>query len=156
MNILKKIMTSIANVFRKLQTAKDVVRQLSKKSRFRRPFDKQHCKRSRPFLKSVGQHFYQIYWSLWSQLSWKKSVIVIWKILGLFVNILTADEKYSLVNRDSLMQHIQTQLSKKEKTFSQFFSVFLKCRLRVKHFRKKVTLTLYVFPELRLPKDMVR
>ena len=54
-------MTSIANVFRKLQTTKDVVRQLSKKSRYRRPFDKQHGKRSRPLLKSAGQHFYQIY-----------------------------------------------------------------------------------------------
>ena len=48
------------------------------------------------------------------------------KILGLFVNTLTADDKYSLVNSDNLMQHIiQMQLSPKEKTFSEFlFCIF--------------------------------
>ena len=56
------------------------------------------------------------------------------KILGLFVNTLTADDKYSLVNRDNLMQHIQMQLSQKEKKFSEFFSVFLKSRLNFENF----------------------
>ena len=46
-------MTLIADVFPKLQNAKDVVRQMSKKSCFRRPFDKKHGKRSQPLLKSV-------------------------------------------------------------------------------------------------------
>ena len=31
------------------------------------------------------------------------------KILGLFVNTLTADDKYSLVNRETLTQHIQME-----------------------------------------------
>ena len=34
------------------------------------------------------------------------------KILGLFVNTLAIDEKYSLFNRDNLTQPIQMQLSK--------------------------------------------
>ena len=50
-------MTIIAYVFPKLQTAKDAVREVSKKSRFRRNFDKLHGKRS----KSEGQDLYRIY-----------------------------------------------------------------------------------------------
>ena len=47
-----------ACVFPKLQTAKDVVREMSKKSCFRRPSDKQHCKRSQTLLKSLRQQLY--------------------------------------------------------------------------------------------------
>ena len=37
------------------------------------------------------------------------------------VNTLTADDKYSLLNRGNLMQHIQMQLSHKQKHFSKLF-----------------------------------
>ena len=57
--------------------------------------------------------------------SWKKSLLVICKIVGLFVNTLVADE-YSLLNIDNLTQPIQMQLSQKQKTLSKFFSIFLK------------------------------
>ena len=50
-----------------------------------------------------------------------KSVFVIQKILRLFVNTLTADEKHYLLNRDNLGQLIQRQLSQKQKTFAEFF-----------------------------------
>ena len=53
------------------------------------------------------------------------SLLVLCKILRLFVNTLTADDKYSLLNRDNLTQPIQILLSQKQKTFSQFFSAFL-------------------------------
>ena len=59
------------------------------------------------------------------------------KILRLFVNTLTADDKYSLLNRDSLTQSIQTLLSQKQKTFSQSLSAFLKSKLNFEHFAKK-------------------
>ena len=55
----------------------------------------------------------------------------------MFVNILTADDKYSLLNRDNLRQPIQMQLSPKQKTFSQFLSTILKSILKLKHFQKK-------------------
>ena len=45
-------------------------------------------------------------------------------MLELFVNTLTADGKYSLGNRDNLMQHIQMEISKKEESFSDFFFFF--------------------------------
>ena len=45
--------------------------------------------------------------------------------------------KYSLLNRDNLTQPIQMQLSRKQKTFSQFFAAFLKSSLNFEHFQKK-------------------
>ena len=64
-------------------------------------------------------------------------MLVLCNILRLFVNTLTADDKYSLVNTDNLTQSIQTLLSQKQKTFSQFFSSFLKSTLNFEHFPKK-------------------
>ena len=46
-----------------------------------------------------------------------KILLGICKALGLFVNTLTADGKYSLLNRDSLTKPIQMQLSKNQKGF---------------------------------------
>ena len=113
------------------------VRSMSNKSRFRWPFKKQYGKRAKTLLKSERQHLYHIYWSLWKQLSFKKCLLEICKILRLFVNTLTVDDKYSLLNRDNLTQPIQTQLSQKQKTFSEFFSPFLRYNFNLEHFRKK-------------------
>ena len=55
----------------------------------------------------------------------------------MFVNTLTADDKYSLLNRDNLTQPIRTPLSQKHKAFSQFFLEFLKCTLNFEHFQNK-------------------
>ena len=38
---------------------------------------------------------------------------------------------------DNVRQPIQMQLSKKQKTFSQFFSIFSKSRIKFEHFEKK-------------------
>ena len=46
---------------------------------------------------------------------------MICQILGLFVNLLTADHKHSLLNRCNLLQHFQMALSQKRKTCSDFF-----------------------------------
>ena len=50
--------------------------------------------------------------------------IVIRKILGLFVNALTADDKYFVLNRNNLLQDLQMQLSQKQKHFFNFFFHF--------------------------------
>ena len=55
----------------------------------------------------------------------------------MFVNTLTADDKYSLLNRDNLRQPIRTPLSQKHKAFSQFFLAFSKSTLNFEHFEKK-------------------
>ena len=67
----------------------------------------------------------------------KKALLVIYKILRLFVNTLTADDKHYLLNRDNLAQRIQMQLSQKQKTFSEFFFAFLKSILNFKHLPTK-------------------
>ena len=46
------------------------------------------------------------------------------EIPGLIVDILTANNKYSLCNSNRLLQPIQIQLSKKEKKFSGISLVF--------------------------------
>ena len=61
---------------------------------------------------------------------------MIYKILRLFVNILSAVDKSSVPNREYLMQPIQMQLSQKQKTFSQFLSAFSTSRLNFEHFQK--------------------
>ena len=50
---------------------------------------------------------------------------------------MTADGKYSLPNRDNLMQPIPTQLSQKQNAFFEFFLVFSKSTLNFEHFQKK-------------------
>ena len=64
-------------------------------------------------------------------------MLVQYKILALFLNTLTDDNKYSLLYRDNLMQQIQILLSQKPKTFSELSSEILKDRLNFEHFQKK-------------------
>ena len=60
-----------------------------------------------------------------------------YEILRLFVNALTADDKYSGSNMQNLSQEFQTPLSQKIKTFSEFFIAFLRCALTLEHFQRK-------------------
>ena len=53
-------MTLIADLFPKLRTPTNVVRYMSKKSRFKGPFDRQHGKRVQTLLQSDPQHRYHI------------------------------------------------------------------------------------------------
>ena len=62
---------------------------------------------------------------------------MICKILGLFVNPLTAHDKYSLVNIANLLQLFQMQLSQKEKYLLDFFFAFSKFRFNFEIFGKK-------------------
>ena len=60
LNICDKKMTFIADLFAKLRTPKNVVRYMSKKCRFKGPFDWQHGKRVQTLLRSESQHRYHI------------------------------------------------------------------------------------------------
>ena len=83
-------------------------------------------------------------------------MLVLCKILGLFVNTLSEDDKYCLLYNDNLLQPIHILLSQKQKTFSEFFSPFLKSTLNFERFQKKMTLIADVFPKLPSPKKVVR
>ena len=98
---------------------------MSKKSPLRGPFDNEHSKQAEKLLKAEHQHRYDIYWSLWRQFSWKKSLLVICKILGLFLSTLNADDKCSHLNGDTLLKHFQMQLSQKQKKIFPIFSSIL-------------------------------
>ena len=50
---------------------------------------------------------------------------------------MTADDKYSLLNRDNLTQLIPTQLSQKQKAFFEFYLAFSKSTLNFDHLQRK-------------------
>ena len=54
------------------------------------------------------------------------------------------------------MQTIQMHLSRKQKSFPEFFSAFLEPALSLEHFQKKMTLIAYVFPKLPTTKNVLR
>ena len=64
-------------------------------------------------------------------------MLVICKILRLFVNTLSLDDKYSVLYGDNLVEPIQILLSQKQKTFSELFSAFLKSAFNFERSRKK-------------------
>ena len=61
---------------------------------------------------------------------------------------MTADDQYSLLNRDNLTQPIRTQLSQKQKAFSQFFLAFSKSSLNFEHLQEKDDLTSWFIFEI--------
>ena len=65
------------------------------------------------------------------------SLLVIHKIIRLFVNTLTVNDKHYLLNRDNLTQPIQMQLFQNQKTFFEFFFTFPKSILNFNHLHKK-------------------
>ena len=65
------------------------------------------------------------------------SALVTSEILGLFVNTLTPDDKYSRRNIQIFWQQLQTSLSQKGKTFCRFSIVFLKCAWNLQHSEKQ-------------------
>ena len=55
----------------------------------------------------------------------------------LFPKTLSADGKYSLLDRDDLTQRIEMELSQKQKTLSDFFSSFFKSSLNLEQSQRK-------------------
>ena len=60
----------------------------------------------------------------------KKIFVSAMENLKTVFNTLTDDDKYSLLNRDELTDSIQILLSRKQKTFPEFFAAFLTYTLR--------------------------
>ena len=89
-------------------------------------------------------------------IEFQKSLLDTWKFFRHFFNRLTANDKYSLISKDKLMETIQMHLSQKQNNFSQFFFAFFKFPLNFEHFQKKMTLIAYVFPKLPTTKDVLR
>ena len=71
-------------------------------------------------------------------MKWRKFALFKFEILGLIVNRLTADDKYSRRNIQNLTQELQTAISHKQKTFSGIFTTSLKSITNSQAFAKKV------------------
>ena len=71
-------------------------------------------------------------------MKWRKSALFKFEILGLIVNRLTADDKYSRRNIQNLTQETQTAISQKQKTFSGIFITYLESIKNSEAFVKKV------------------
>ena len=83
-------------------------------------------------------------------------MLVLCKILRLFVNTLTADDKYSRIKRGNLAQPIQMLLSQKERLSLNFSPHLWNLHSILNIFKKKMTLIANVFPKLPSPKKMIR
>ena len=83
------------------------------------------------------------------------SLLLVSEIIRLFFHTLTADDKYSLLIRNKLLQPIRMQLPKKQKIFFELFDPFLKSKLNFQHFEKNMTPIAYVFLKLENAKRLV-
>ena len=110
---------------------------MSKRSCFRTLFANQRVNGFQTLLKSARHQYYPLLSPIRGKLSYKKSPSVWCEILRLFVNALTADDKYSGSNMQNFPQQFQTPLYHNQNTFSLFFIAFLKCAWNLEHFQKK-------------------
>ena len=90
----------MAYIVQKLKFAKQLVRPMSKKRRFRTTFHSQYVKLSETLVKSLWQHFYDTFSSIWVKLLRDLSPLMICEILGRFIYTLFVDEKYYLHNSE--------------------------------------------------------
>ena len=104
---------------------------------FRTPLANERDNGFQTLLISARHHYYPFFSSIRGKWSCKKSPSVWYEILRLFVNALTADDKYSGSNMQNLPQQLQTPLSQKQNAFSGFFIAFVKCAWSLEHSQKK-------------------
>ena len=116
---------------------KDVATETSKRSGFGTPFAHERVNEFQTLLKSPRHNYYPLFSSIQGKLNWKKSPAVWYEILRLFVNPLTADDKYSDSNMQNFPQQFQMPLYQKQKTLSGFFIAFLKFAWNLEPFQKE-------------------
>ena len=129
---------------------------MCKKSLFRGPFNNQQGKWNQTVLKSEWHPFYHIYWSLWKQLSSKKSLLAIGKKpTTIFWHsdcrsqvFSSCQRQFNAVNSDAIVS--------KRKNFFSCFSPFLKFRRNFEHCQNKMVLIADVFSKLPTRKAVVR
>ena len=128
-----KRMIVIANVFPKLNTVKILLRPVSKKHCFRTRFDSQHVKALQILMKSPCEYFCHVFSPFSGQLIWKMSPLVLGKVLGVFVNGLTADDTYLFRIQRIRNSEFRSNYLKSKKNILNFFP-FLESTLNFKYF----------------------
>ena len=127
---------------------------MSRRSCFRTPFGNQRVKGLQTPLKVATHHYCPFFPRISGKLSWKKTALLWLNFLRLFVNILTADDKYSYRNMQNFLQQLQMLLSQKRKTLSGFFIAYLKCSWNSEHFEKKDECPSLIISEIIFRKDI--
>ena len=122
---------------------------------FRTPLKSQRLHGSPTLLKPALQHFYPNFPLIYDKFSWKTSLLLESKILGLFGNTLTADNMYSRQRWEKFWQQVQTVLSQKGKTFSENFIAFWQSTRTFWHFKKKLTFVALIFQKLLTLRNVV-
>ena len=80
LNIFRKSMMVIANVFPKLPIVKKFVRPFCKNRCLGTRFENQHVKQSQILAKSPWERLYNVFSSFWGKLIWRMSPVVLGKI----------------------------------------------------------------------------
>ena len=153
-NILKKSMRVLAYLFPKLLFRKEVATETSRRSCFRTPFGNQRVKGFQIPLKVARHHYYPFFPWIPRKLSWEKTALLWSKILRLFANTFTADDKYSCRNMQNFWQQFQTLLSQKRKTLSGFFLHFWNVHEIYNILKKRMSVLAWFFPILLFPKQV--
>ena len=111
--------------------------ETSRRSFFRTRFGNQRVNGFQTPLKVATRDYYPFFPWISGKLNWKNTVLLWIKILRLFINTLTADDKYSCRNMKNFLQQVQTLLSQKRNTLSGFFIAFQKSAWNLQYFEKK-------------------
>ena len=126
---------------------------MSKRSCFSTPFGNQRVNGFETLLKSARHHYFPVFLRIRDKLSWKKFVWVTFEIFLLFVNTLTADDKYSRRYVQTFRQQVQALLSQKAESFFSFFIAFLKCAWNLEHSEQKEEYPSLITNEILDPKE---
>ena len=106
--------------------------------------------------KSPWQQFHRVFLSFWEKLIWKLSPWLFPEILGVFLNTLTADDKYPVEHWENLQHAIEMELSQKRKAFSDFFFHLWNLHQILNIFKKKMMVIANVFRKLETVNNFVR
>ena len=130
-------MTVLGYLFPKLLFREEVATETSRRSFNRTPFGNQRVNGFQTPLKVARQLYYPFFPWISGKLNWRNTLLLWLKILRLFVNTLTADDKYFCRNMQNFLQQLQTLLSQKRKILSGFSIAFQKSAWNLQYFEKK-------------------
>ena len=123
-NIWRKNVMVIAIIFPKLESLKNFVRPFYQKRRFGTRSYSQDVKVSQVLAKSPWESFYHAFWSFWGKLIWKKSPVVLGKILGPFVTTIDCRWQVSCsILREFSTLNSNAIIWKMKNSFSIFYSI---------------------------------
>ena len=101
------------------------------------PFHSKRVHEPQTLLRPALRHFCPNFPLIQQKFSWKRSLQVRSKILGLFGNTLSTDHMSSRHTSEKCGQQVQTLLSQKRRTFSRISITFLESTRNFSHFEKK-------------------